>query len=48
MKPLFNVEHRIEDAVGWTIIMLAIVACALIIFVVGNTVNESLMSAGVL
>ena len=41
-------EHSIEDAVQWMIILVAIVACTLIIFSVGNAVNQSLMSTGVL
>ena len=38
----------IEDAVGWTIIVLAIVACGAIVFTVGNVVNQSLMATGAL
>ena len=45
MKPT---EHIIEDAVQWTIITIAIVACALIVFSVGNAINQSLMATGVL
>ena len=41
-------EQGIENAVGWTIITVAIVACALIIFSVGNVINQSLMATGVL
>ncbi len=41
-------ERGIEDVVQWTIITVAIVACTLIVFSVGNAVNQSLMSTGVL
>ena len=45
MKPT---EHSIEDAVQWTIILVAIVACTLVVFSVGNAINQSLISTGVL
>ena len=41
-------EQGIEDAVQWTIITVAIVACALIIFSVGNAINQSLINIGIL
>ena len=41
-------EQGIEDTVQWTIILVAIVACGLIIATVGNAVNQSLMTTGVL
>ena len=41
-------EQGIEDAVQWMIIVTAIVACTLVIFSVGNAINQSLMATGVL
>ena len=41
-------EQGIEDAVQWTIILSAIVACGLIIATVGNAINQTLMATGVL
>jgi hypothetical protein len=45
MKPT---EHGIEDAVEYTIITVAIAVCALVIFSVGNAINQSLINSGVL
>ena len=41
-------EQGIEDAIGWTIITVVIVACALLVFSVGNVINQSLTTTGVL
>ena len=41
-------EQGIEGAVQWTVILCAIVAGGLIIATVGNVVNQSLMTTGVL
>ena len=41
-------DEGIENAVQWTIIVTAIVACTLVVFTVGNVLNQSLMNAGVL
>lgn len=41
-------EQGIEDAVQWTIIVIAVVSCASVIFTIGTVLNQSLMSTGVL
>lgn len=41
-------DEGIENAVQWTIIVTAIVACTLVVFSVGNVINQSLMATGVL
>ena len=41
-------EQDIENAVQWTIILLAVVAGGLIIGTVGISINQSLINTGIL
>ena len=41
-------DEGIENAVQWAIIVTAIVACTLVVFSVGNAINQSLIATGVL
>ena len=41
-------DEGIEDTVQWTIVGILIVACALAVLTVGNSINQSLLGIGVL
>lgn len=41
-------DEGIEDTIQWTIIGIAIGGCALMIFTIGNAINQTLTGIGVL